>query len=88
MIAFSKTLASELSAYGIRVNVVAPSLTETDMAYSDEAKKEREMLSGDKPLKRMAKPSEIADLVCFLASDDSSFINREVIRIDGGNSFI
>jgi 3-oxoacyl-[acyl-carrier protein] reductase len=88
VIAFSKTLSSELSAHGIRVNVVAPSLTDTEMAYTAEAKKEREILSENKePFKRMAKPEEIANLVCFLASEKSSFINREVIRVDGGNRF-
>ena len=88
VIAFSKTLSSELSTYGIRVNVVAPSLTDTEMAYTTEAKKEREILSDNKePFKRMAKPEEIANSVCFLASEQSSFINGEVIRVDGGNRF-
>ena len=88
VIAFSKTLSSELSSYGIRVNVVAPSLTDTDMAHTDQAKKERESLTAGKEyFMRMAEPDEIADLVCFLASDKSSFINGQVIRIDGGNIF-
>jgi len=88
VIAFSKTLSSELSAHGIRVNVVAPSLADTDMAYTNEAKKEREMLSSDdKPFSRMVKPREIAELIGFLASDNSSFVNGQVIRIDGGNKF-
>ena len=88
VIAFSKTLSSELSSYGIRVNVVAPSLTDTDMAHTDQAKKERESLTAGKEyFMRMAEPDEIADLVGFLASDKSSFINGQVIRIDGGNIF-
>ena len=88
VIAFSKTLSSELSAYGIRVNVIAPSLTDTEMAYTNEAKKEREILSDNlEPFKRMANPEEIANSVCFLASERSSFINGEVIRVDGGNKF-
>ena len=88
VIAFSKTLSSELSSYGIRVNVVAPSLTDTDMAHTDQAKKEREILTEAKNhFVRMAEPDEIADLVCFLASDQSAFINGQVIRIDGGNKF-
>lgn len=88
IIAFSKVLSSEMSSYGIRVNSIAPSLTETDMALSKEAKKEREMLlNGDGLFSRLAKPEEIADIVHFLASDKSSFINGQVIRIDGGNIF-
>ena len=88
VIAFSKTLSSELSKYGIRVNVVAPSLTETDMAASEHATKERASLTnGDGPFVRMATPNEVADLVYFLASERSAFINGEVVRIDGGNKF-
>ena len=88
VIAFSKTLSSELSAHGIRVNVVAPSLTDTEMAYTTEAKKERTiLLDNEEPFKRMARPEEIANTVCFLASEKSSFINGEVIRVDGGNRF-
>lgn len=85
--AFSKTLADELGQYGIRVNVVAPSLTDTDMSKSEEAKKEREILSANNGFKRMVKPDEVADLVLYLASDKSSFINGQIIRIDGGNRF-
>ena len=88
VIAFSKTLADELSPHGIRVNVIAPSLTDTDMAYTNEAKKEREILSNNtNPLKRLAKPVEIANSVCFLASEEASFINGQIIRVDGGNKF-
>ena len=86
--AFSKTLSYELSPYGIRVNVVAPSLTDTQMAQSDEAKKERQMLlDSNEHFARMADPKEIAKTVTFLASDEASFINGEIIRIDGGNKF-
>ena len=82
------TLSNELSSYGIRVNVVAPSLTKTDMAFSKEASKEREFLSkSKKPFQRIASPSEISDVVFFLASDDSKFINGQVLRVDGGNKF-
>ena len=88
VIAFSKTLSSELSSFGIRVNVVAPSLTNTDMAHTEQATKERVALTNGKDhFVRMANPNEIADLVCYLASDKASFINGQVIRIDGGNKF-
>ena len=86
IIAFSKVLSKELSSYGIKVNVIAPSLTDTDMAHSKEAK-EREFLSIDKKFTRMAKPEEVADLVAFLCSNESEFVNGQVIRIDGGNQF-
>ena len=88
VIAFSKTLSAELSKFGIRVNVVAPSLTDTDMAHTEEATKERMALTNGKDqFVRMANPNEVADLICYLASDKASFINGQVIRIDGGNKF-
>ena len=86
VIAFSKTLSFELGKYGIRVNCVAPGLTDTDMAMASESEKERILLSNNKePFKRIAKVQEIVDVISFLASDKSSFINGETIRVDGGN---
>ena len=88
VIAFSKTLSFEMGKHGIRVNVVAPSLTDTDMGNSPEASKERKILSMSvDPFKRMALPEEIGNTISFLASDKSSFINGEIIRVDGGNRF-
>ena len=87
MIAFSKTLSKELSSYGIKVNVIAPSLTDTDMANTKEATKERELLAEGKNFMRMVNPEEIADLACFLCSNNASFINGQIIRVDGGNTF-
>lgn len=84
--AFTKTLASELSNYGIRVNGVAPGFTDTKMAQSEELRREREMIeSGKGAFCRLAKPEEIAETVFFLASDASSFVNGQIIRVDGGN---
>lgn len=86
--AFSKILSDELSTYGIRVNVIAPGLTDTEMAKSHLAKKERETLLGNNDyFSRLADPDEIAKLATFLASDQSSFINGQIIRIDGGNKY-
>jgi 3-oxoacyl-[acyl-carrier protein] reductase len=87
LIAFSKTLSFEMGKHGVRVNVVAPGLTDTDMGRMPEAIQERELLSGAAPFKRMALPIEIANVLSFLASDNSRFINGQVIRVDGGNIF-
>ena len=83
MIYFTKTLAQELGSYGIRVNGIAPSMTDTRMkdAMGSEANDE---IMKRTSLKRIAEPSEIADLAYFLSSDKSSFINGQIIRIDGG----
>ena len=82
LIGFTKTLARELSSRGITCNAVAPGFVETDMTASLAAQKEA--LTQSIPLKRFAKPEEIAKLVCFLASSNADYITGEIIRIDGG----
>lgn len=82
LIGFTKTLARELSSRGITCNAVAPGFVETDMTASLAAQKEA--FTQSIPLKRFAKPEEIAKLVCFLASSNADYITGEIIRIDGG----
>lgn len=83
MIGFTKSVAKELGAWGITCNAVAPGFIETDMSdqLSDEIK---ERFLAIIPLKRVGTPSEVADAVCFLASDKAKYITGQVIHIDGG----
>ena len=83
MILFTKVLSKELASQGIRVNAVAPGLTKTPFAdmMGDKAKTSMEQIS---LMKRLATPQEIANTYFFLASRDASFINGQVIRVDGG----
>ncbi|MDO4323070.1 MAG: SDR family oxidoreductase [Lachnospiraceae bacterium] len=84
--AFTKTLSCELGYYGIRVNAVAPGFVDTRMGQSEEVRAERERLESKKgQLCRLAQPEEIANTVYFLTSGQASYINGQVIRIDGGN---
>lgn len=83
--AFTKTLAAETAKSGIRVNAVAPGLIDTDMAKLMEKSAEEEMLSNS-AMHRLGRPDEIAKTIAFLASDASSFINGQVIKIDGGRA--
>lgn len=79
----ARRLALELGKFGIRVNVVAPGLTETDMGNS--MSPEDEAIAIDRNImKRKGKPEEIADVVVFLASEMSSFMTGQVLRVDGG----
>jgi len=84
LIAFTKTLSAELAPIGIRVNAIAPGLTDTDMAKLMEDKAGISMIR-QSSLNRLGKPDEIAELALFLASDKASFITGQVIRCDGGS---
>ena len=83
----SKTAAIELGPHGIRVNVVIPGPTRTRMTqrpgWSDE---DYDAAYGNYPLGRMAKATEVADMVVFLASDESSFCTGGDFVVDGGVS--
>lgn len=84
LIAFTKTLSYELAPLGIRVNAIAPGLTDTDMAKLMEKKAGISMIK-ETAMGRLGKPQEITSLALFLASDEASFITGQVIRCDGGS---
>lgn len=93
IIGMTKSVAKELATRGIRCNAVAPGFIETDMTaalieLSGESKqgnyeKVRKLLDAI-PMKRAGSAEEVAELVCFLASERSSYITGELIRVDGG----
>ncbi len=78
-----KELAIELGAYGIRVNGVAPGITDTDMGGKIQSDLKDATLQNS-VMKRMAEPGEIANAVLFLASDMASYMTGQVLRVDGG----
>jgi len=83
LIGFTKSLAREVAARGVRVNAVAPGFVDTAMteAIPEEAKQK---LKERIPLGRTARPEEIATVVLFLASDMASYVTGEAVKIDGG----
>ncbi|QWD48038.1 SDR family oxidoreductase [Polynucleobacter paneuropaeus] len=83
LIQFTKILANELAPYGIRSNSIAPALVETGMA-EQMGPKAADGIFARSAIKRIIRPEEIANIAIFLASEKSSFINGQTIRIDGG----
>ncbi len=83
VIGFSKSLAKEIGARGITVNVVAPGFIDTDMTKAlDDA--QRDAISANIPLNRLGQPQEIAAAVGFLASKGADYITGETIHVNGG----
>ena len=83
IIGFTKSLAKEIASRKILVNAVAPGFIETNMTdvLKDDVKQE---IAKNIPLKRMGTAQDVANVVKFLASDDSSYITGQVINVDGG----
>jgi 3-oxoacyl-[acyl-carrier protein] reductase len=84
LINLTKSLSKEIGRYNIRVNAISPGLIETRMLNTHTKKNVIEKILETLPLKRIGKPNEVAKLALFLASDDSSYITGQNIRVDGG----
>ncbi len=80
LIGASRSVASEVARLGIRVNVVAPGLIETDMIKNAPVENIKTMI----PMARIGQPQEVAGVVRFLCSEDASYITGQVISVNGG----
>jgi NAD(P)-dependent dehydrogenase (short-subunit alcohol dehydrogenase family) len=78
----TKTAAVQFAKEGVRVNAVAPGVTDTPMVASEAAA--AATLAAHIPMGRMARPTEIADACCFLLSDEASYITGAELVVDGG----
>ncbi|GAI05462.1 unnamed protein product, partial [marine sediment metagenome] len=85
IIGFTKSLSKEIGRFGVTVNAIAPGFIETQLTEKlpEELKMTIKKLTS---LNRLGKPEEVAELVAFLASENSNFITGAVINIDGGLS--
>ncbi len=83
VIGMTKTAARELAARGVRVNAVAPGFIATSMTDVIPEKIKEGMIHSI-PLGRMGQAEDVANAVCFLASDEASYITGQVLKVDGG----
>lgn len=84
LIALSRSIAAETGPSGVSVNVVAPGPVQTDMLNQELDNDELTDLAGDIPLGRLAVPGDVASACLFLLSSAASYINGQVIGLDGG----
>jgi len=82
----TKSVAVEAAAFGVRVNVVAPGPTGTEMPDRSAAVERNTTLSVEIPLRRLGTAEDVANAIVFLASDRASFITGHVLAVDGGKS--
>ena len=80
----ARTWAEELKGTGIRVNVLSPGPTATELAKAALGEDGQKVYASMTPLQRMADPAEIGAAAAFLASDDSSFMTASELAVDGG----
>lgn len=85
VIALTKALAKEVVGFGIRVNAVAPAVIETDLLKSWSPEKVADMKSRI-PMGRLGRPEEVANVIAFLASDQSSFVTGQCYDASGGRA--
>jgi len=88
IVGLTKTLAVELASYGILVNAIAPGFTMTELTKKTNTVKELEKLRKTIPIKKLADPIEIAQLVLFLTSDLNTYLTGQNIIIDGGYTVV
>src|SRR5699024_6218320 len=83
VIGLTKSTAQELASRNIFVNAVAPGFIATDMTDALTEEQQAEILK-QIPLEKLGQPEDIANVVCFLASNDAAYITGQTIHIDGG----
>ncbi len=87
IVGITRAAATELAAHGIRVNAIAPGLTDTAQPRYGHSEAELEEMAGQIPLGRMARPDEIAGLAVFLCSARAAMVTGQVYHINGGTLY-
>lgn len=88
ILSLTLAMAVDLAPYGIRVNAICPGPTETDLLYAATTDEERKRMAARAPLKRLAKPEDIAATALYLASDESAYVTGQRFVVDGGMTIV
>jgi 3-oxoacyl-[acyl-carrier protein] reductase len=88
LVGMTRALAAEVGPMGVQVNLVSPGFVLTDMTRESLSPQQMEELTDQVPMKKMAVPDDIAEVVCFLLGEDNRYINGQNIVVDGGFSII
>lgn len=86
--AFTRTVAVEYASFNVLVNAVAPGYVNTELTKINNTPQQIDVIKSNLPINRLAEPSEIAELIYFLASEKNSFVTGQTIFADGGYSII
>ena len=84
VVSLTKNMAMDYGHLGIRVNGICPSATLTEMFFTGNPPEVVETFKANNPMGRLGKPEEIADAVVYLASEKASYVNGQLLSVDGG----
>ena len=88
LLGLTRAAAKELGPHGITVNAVCPGVFDTELARGNATDERLEMLKKSFPVQRLGRPDELAELICYLASEHAGYINGASIDINGGSLFM
>ena len=88
MLGLTRAAAKELGVHGITVNAVCPGLFDTELTHANATQERLDAVSQTFPISRLGKPEEVADLICFLASESAGYITGAAFDINGGSLMI
>jgi 3-oxoacyl-[acyl-carrier protein] reductase len=88
LLGLTRAAAKELGPHGITVNAVCPGIFDTELAHGAASDQRLEQLRQTFPMRRLGRPGEVGDLICFLASDAAGYITGASIDINGGSLFM